>query len=225
MKKIELNKNFRLKINNDFKLVQNSAFNLIDIKPINPTELKIKGFAGLPLGWNFGRGTGISPPIIENALKINKTAIDMAFYETDAFPGDNGEIMVTIYYQEYYLEFTIESDGEIIFYQELKDEEIKYRENLTLNDILKIITQFRANIWKRSGLLAADTMIAKRNDLPALRSKTSEVIREYPLSTKIVSSTQETPSVNILESITEIFQASRQSSGTSKQTFSLMATT
>ena len=73
------------------------------------TEKKIQSFKELESGWHYGEGVSIKQSVLDNAILLNQEAINQAFYETDAFPGLNGEVMVTIYSGEHYLEFTLEA--------------------------------------------------------------------------------------------------------------------
>ncbi len=42
--------------------------------------------------------------------------------------------MLTIYFDDHYLEFTLEPNGNVTFYQEKGDKEIAYQEGLSLQD-------------------------------------------------------------------------------------------
>jgi hypothetical protein len=89
---------------------------------------KIQSFGDFNQGWSFGEGGPFAPSILLKAMQLIKTAHALGFAETDAFPGLNGEVMVTIYLGADYWEFTIEPDETITFAFEKNDEPIVYVE-------------------------------------------------------------------------------------------------
>lgn len=99
-----------------------------------PTERKIQGFKKLENGWHYGEGVALEQSILDNAIALHQEAIRLAFFETDAFPGFNGEVMFTIYFENHYLEFTLEPNGVVTFYREKDDEEICYQEGLSFEE-------------------------------------------------------------------------------------------
>src|SRR5688572_19040410 len=116
-----------------------------DSNTISPdvTEKKIQSFKKLENGWHYGEGGPLEQAVIDNAILLNKEAIRLGFYETDAFPGVNGEIMFTIYFGNQYLEFIIEPVGNVTFSYEEEDEEVDYQEGLSFSDARMKIKEFR----------------------------------------------------------------------------------
>jgi hypothetical protein len=82
------------------------------------TAKRIRSFRKLCPGWNYGEGVSIPPSHIKTALELNEKALQYGFLQRDAFPGIDGEVMVTIYEGESYLEFTIEAPDQIAFVRE-----------------------------------------------------------------------------------------------------------
>lgn len=76
---------------------------------------KINSYRSLPKGWHYGEGQAISNEVIECALSIQKGLKEQGLGFTDAFPGLNGEVRVTAYKDDFYLEFTVEEPDEIQF--------------------------------------------------------------------------------------------------------------
>jgi hypothetical protein len=72
-----------------------------------PTERKIKSFKTLDRGWNYGFGAAFSDAQIARALAIHRLFIQLGISTTDAFPGMAGEISITGYRGEYYVEYTV----------------------------------------------------------------------------------------------------------------------
>jgi hypothetical protein len=127
------------------------------------TLKKIDNFLYLEKGWHYGKGVSPSKETIAIAKKIAEQALSYIF-DTDAFPGIEGEIMVTVYHKEHYLEFTIESDGEITFVHEVNDEELVYKEGLKLQEAKIKLDDFCEKIWNISELSTESIMIPKRSD-------------------------------------------------------------
>ena len=106
---------------------------------VQATEDKIRKFADLGEGWNYGEGINFRQSVLDDAISLNRRAIALGFSETDAFPGVNGGIMVTVYHHDHYLEFIIEPDGMITFCQEKRSKEISYQEELSLEEAIEAI--------------------------------------------------------------------------------------
>jgi hypothetical protein len=109
------------------------------------TERKFREFKELESGWHYGEGIAIEQSILDSAIALHQEAIRLAFFEADAFPGLNGEVMFTICFENHYLEFTLEPDGVITFYREKNDEELCYQEGLSFEEAKTKIGEFRKN--------------------------------------------------------------------------------
>jgi len=111
------------------------------MKGEKPTTQKLLAFMDLEEGWHFGEGKKIARPSVYMGLQIHHMAIANGFQETDAFPGVDGEVCVTVYCGSDYYEITVETDGTITFIHEvggklkLKD----YREGLSICEITEVI--------------------------------------------------------------------------------------
>ena len=86
------------------------------------TLKKILSFAQFQEGWSFGEGVAFAKSTVDKAVQLAKTAHTLGFHETDAFPGLNGEIMITVYQGNEYWEFTLEPTETITFVYEKADE-------------------------------------------------------------------------------------------------------
>ena len=75
------------------------------------TEEKIRSFAALPPGWHFGQGVPPPPERVDQALRLLAAGREAGWPETDAFPGVDGEVRITFYREDGYLELTLERDG------------------------------------------------------------------------------------------------------------------
>lgn len=100
--------------------------------------LKLEDFYNLQPGWCYGEGTAFSKKMINISKQIATSLLAQGFDKIDAFPGLNGEIRVTAYVENNYLEFTLEKDS-VTFLHEANDQELEYNENLSLNGCLEKI--------------------------------------------------------------------------------------
>jgi hypothetical protein len=106
-------------------------------------EVKIRSFSDLADGWHFGEGGPISEKVISVALALSKYARELNFSEIDAFPGVNGEILLTLYYGDYVLELTVESDLSINVVMEVGDEEVFDKEGLSILEAKEQVHKLR----------------------------------------------------------------------------------
>ncbi len=150
------------------------------------TVNKIQGFSNLPRGWYYGEGEAPSKDAINLALKLNEQAFANGFNKTDAFPGINGEIQVTAYFDLFFIEMTIERNEEISYLFEFNKEEIEYRENLSYFEMVKKIMQFKGPLWALSTQSITTTTIKFKDDSVVSPSIHQVMEVEYPYLTKDV---------------------------------------
>jgi hypothetical protein len=185
----------------------------------NITELKIQGFKELESGWHYGEGISFGQAVTDDAIALIKEANHLGFYETDAFPGVNGEIMVTIYFKSHYLEFIVEPNGSVTFSHEEGNEEVSYYEGLSISDAKLKIKEYR-DIWRQFDSLTQGTITTiDRADLRALHSETAETFLEFQLSVSSVFFSLGKASAPILEGITRGSQVDPLYSGNFQQIF------
>jgi hypothetical protein len=107
-------------MNNFFYYQQrSSSFNFVGPPvPMNrSTESKIRSFSTLQNGWHYGEGKAPSREMIDVAIGWNGVLNWLSFSNTDAFPGIDGEIMVTAYSGPHYIEILIETVGISVTYE------------------------------------------------------------------------------------------------------------
>ena len=75
------------------------------------THSKLSEFERLQPGWHYGQGIPPSAASMEQALNILEVYLGSGIKETDAFCGQYGEVMVTAYHGDDYIECDIEADG------------------------------------------------------------------------------------------------------------------
>jgi len=195
-----------------------------EVSAAEVTENKILGFGELRNGWHYGAGVSFGHSLLQDAICLNREAIRMAFFETDAFPGIGGEIMVTIYSSDHYLEFILESDGSVTFCRERGGKEICYQEGLSFQEAKDRLLAFRKESWKQSeSLVSGITMTGDWVDSRVWPSGTLETLQVSPLSAVSAYSSREEPFAAIFEDTIKEFRMSPQFSGHSQQTYCLVA--
>lgn len=180
-----------------------------------PTQRKIEGFKALEAGWNYGEGIPFDDSIISMALELESGSVELGFYESDAFPGANGEVMFTLYESHHYLEFTIEPNGQITYAHEINDGESEYKEGLTFEEATDKIREFRKALCKQSeSSILKNTLTDGERDTQASRLTTQgEQLQEYPSSTANAYAKWIIQSASTSEYIISELQASHRHSG------------
>ncbi len=101
---------------------------------------KIQSFVQLQPGWSFGEGIGFAQNTLNKAIQLAKSAYTLGFHETDAFPGLNGEVMITVYQSCEYWEFTLQPTETITFVYEKGEETVVYEEGLPFEFAVSVLT-------------------------------------------------------------------------------------
>ncbi len=126
------------------------------------TERKIRDFANLPNGWHYGSGKSPSAENIERGVFYSHLFNLYGFSRTNAFPGIDGEVMVTAYADDLYLEILIETDGKLRFVHEKGDETILYKEGLSnlslISELAFAVNRASQAEWRSSVSSIRDTI-------------------------------------------------------------------
>lgn len=104
------------------------------------TIAKIESFAHLAEGWSYGEGRPLSEKVLDRATQLAKSASTLGFHETDAFPGVDGEVMVTVYRDNEYWEFTLHPTDTITFAYEKDERTLVYEEGLPFEFAISLLT-------------------------------------------------------------------------------------
>jgi hypothetical protein len=95
------------------KVMANTAFITFKAAPKDdPTIKKIKEFGAFEAGWSGEEGEAFSKSQIDRALSVHELMQQNGYSATDAFPGLTGEIAVTAYKDNYFLQFVVEKQGQ-----------------------------------------------------------------------------------------------------------------
>jgi len=184
---------------------------------ISQTAQKIENFRQLPVGWHFGSGVPPTGDTIQKAIALNRVAAQVGFTKTNAFPGVDGEIQITLYDDSVYLEFTIESDGTITFVYEHDNKEILYKEKLSLDEAVRKIQELRGATWVSSELFIDSITTPIKGGSQVLPLSHLVTGAGFPLSMKSVSYRSVPAFVSTSPPITEAYLELCRSSGTYTQ--------
>lgn len=181
---------------------------------LSVTERKILEFQDLDDGWAYGNGIKFTEKIIDDAIKTHDSIINYGFLETDAFPGEGGEILITVYADELYCEVFVYKNNKYDFIIEEHDEEILRKEKIDLDVLIDELKKFRNDLLcTLSEQSIQDTSTRKKEDTKVQPSKIPATTAGFRLLKKFVSSKVQDVCVNILESSTEKFRETQSSSG------------
>lgn len=106
------------------------------------TRKKLRHFTQLPAGWHYGEGGPITDQSLGLALAILDKLALMGFDETDAFPGENGDVQVVAYDRPELYEFNVELNGTVTIAHDHDRENVFYEEQLSLSAALDQIERF-----------------------------------------------------------------------------------
>jgi hypothetical protein len=120
-------------------------------EPKIPSIEKLRSFLDLPEGWCYQKGRAPSRKTVNAAVKLIEEA-SLSLASTDVFPGADGEIQVSVYHKDHYLEFIIEPDYFISFVHEYGGEEVACKERLDLSEAVQELNFFGKEIWNLSEL-------------------------------------------------------------------------
>ncbi|MEB2786960.1 hypothetical protein [Algoriphagus persicinus] len=167
---------------------------------------KIHSFQELKQGWHFGEGHEPKKETIEMAEKIVQLLHVEFFCKVDAFPGIWGEIQITAYPEDFFMEINILENGAMELVVEDKDQlELMAFEGLSLETLKGKISFFKQQIlWKSFVYFPQNILTKTYPDSPVLPSGILLVQEEESrYLRKNVQESVPVTHVNILTPITE----------------------
>src|ERR1700683_3178244 len=114
------------------------------------TEEKIKSFATLARGWDYGRGGPIPEKTLREARAWNAILKENGFGDIDAFPGGDNEVIVAGSLGAYYVEAIIENDGKVSIAIDYRRKQTGYFPNLLPDDAEQVVKSLVSEIWSAS---------------------------------------------------------------------------
>ena len=195
------------------KFFSSDSMPLITAPEQSLTERKIKSFSKYTSNWSYGRGIEFSQGTILYALRIVNLFRDYGFNETDAFPGEDGEIMITAYKGDYCCEITAYNEHMNDFIIEEGDSEILREEKINFSNLNTLVKKYRDITTCSSLELSTQfTLTKERKDSEAwpLRIQPEAVFLYF---TKIAQNMSQDAFANILKDSTPRYQERQSYSG------------
>jgi hypothetical protein len=137
------------------------------------TEDKIKSFAQLPQGWDFGHGGPIPEKTLRAARAWNTFLKESGFGDVDAFPGGGKEVVVVGSLGDHYVEVIIENDGAVSVAVDYKHKQESYYPNLSVNDAAQVVRELVRGLWSASVCFTQISIIPNNTNLLEVHSGTS----------------------------------------------------
>lgn len=78
-----------------------------------------------------------SYPVLQSqriAIALNQLLVGCGIHRTNAFAGEPGVVRVTGYYEDHYMEFTVEFNGTLTCTHEIGDEVVAHREGISFGE-------------------------------------------------------------------------------------------
>ncbi len=182
---------------------------------IHPTEGKIRRFSELGDGWHYGEGVAFDASVLRRSVALHWQVMREGYFTTDAFPGLYGQVVVTIYDGDHYVEYSVEPDGTIEYVYECEGREIQSEVGLTTDAAIGKLRDLRKEPWKSSESSSSSTMTYISADFsPALFSPQAGGLEEAsPSSANSALQSPEPPSASTSAGTTPTYQRNPRYSG------------
>jgi hypothetical protein len=138
------------------------------------TKEKIESFLALPVGWHYGAGRAPSRDAIKNAQEWLTRLSQWGLWNVDAFPGADGEIMLSAYRDDESFELVLEPDNTVSFYHEKDDRTITSLPHKGPIDVENAIIEAAGAQWSTFDFFTRGISTQGRTDLSGWRSRTLE---------------------------------------------------
>jgi hypothetical protein len=166
---------------------------------------KIQSFRNNVPGWHYGQGVPANDTVISRASAIVLSMALAGIEETSAFPGIDGEIMVTGYDGAHYYEAIVETDGSISLTYEFQDAEKFSKERMPEEEATTKLQQLLGERWNTSGsyILNILTVIPSKIGSRVWLSGIPQMAVGHPLSNASVLTVQTTAFATTLDATTQ----------------------
>jgi hypothetical protein len=102
---------------------------------------KLNDLNGIKHGWHFGEGKSLNNDVYSLGCYLIERISMIGFTELDCFLGINGELIITIYKDEHYIELNINKFLYIDFVYQVNDKDIIYEEEMNFVMIIDKIKE------------------------------------------------------------------------------------
>lgn len=131
---------------------------------LNKTQEKLISFAYLPIGWNFNKGVPAQEAALKTAITLLEVLINSGFKDTDAFPAEDGSVMVSAYVGSDSYDFDVKVDGTITVAHAREDDDLFYQEGMQVGEAQKKIKEFASEKWPTSDYLISNATTSKNKE-------------------------------------------------------------
>ena len=136
---------------------------------------KIESFASLPRGWHYGSGGPIGNDIRRKAIQWVDTLRHNGFFDLEAFPNENGEILIASIAGRYYIEVIVETDDTITIVYDIDGKQQMYMSRKTAHEAERAIKELSERIWNTSAGFTLLKFTRSSTDITAWRSSHREM--------------------------------------------------
>lgn len=112
----------------------------------DPTESKIRSFSSYQNGWHYHEGIAFSKASVDDALILHRQIFFKGFTRTNAFPGPNGEIQITMYHKNHYFAFEREASGLWNITHEVDGEEVESLQQKNFDEVVSYVNALDSKI-------------------------------------------------------------------------------
>jgi hypothetical protein len=137
------------------------------------TERKIESFRSLQHGWHFGEGGPLQDHRATMGKELLSTLTLLGLTKTDAFPGPNGELMLTAYIGDQCLEILIQPDDTITINHEVGSVSVSSVYGLTAAAARSRLSEIAPQIWNIPASFTHASTTFNETDFKALHSRTA----------------------------------------------------
>ncbi len=179
---------------------------------IAQTIEKVNDFTELQPGWHFGEGVTPEERIREKAIQFLRYGEYMGITRANAFPGVDGQIQITFYYEDSMLELNIEADGTVTIAEDEGREQIYFKEGASEIDARTKLREFSEKIWNSSESSIESITIPSAEIFPVRRSSL-QAIKVSRLLRNLVRLTQATQSASTFQDFIRTWSETLRSTG------------
>jgi hypothetical protein len=144
-------------------VVQINSIETSLVSSLIQTAKKIHSFGTLAPGWHYGSGGPIPKPTRDLAQEVLISFAANGFRRTNAFAGENMEILVCAYHGDHYLAVIIEPDLTMSFRHEINNVDRIYAEGMDKQQVKDAIAAARGEIWSSLGSSIQTISTGKKN--------------------------------------------------------------
>lgn len=171
------------------KITYSPSFAVSYYTVFHSTERRIRDFGHFTDGWHFGEGKEFEIDAIQEALKLHQHILECGFFETNAFPGLDGEIQMTVYSEHDYFQFERDSGGVWEIIHEQAGATLESLAGLDFEHVVEFVKTMRQKLWNAFASYHSMRIgIELGGNSATLHSGPTKMIEAYPSLTELVLS-------------------------------------